>query len=267
MADKRLFLIKLGLLPLLSLAMALALTACDGLKPAAYKAIDISGAEYAQDLNLPDTDGRVRHIADFKGKVTVVFFGFTQCPDVCPTTMLELAAVKKAMGADGDRVQGVFVSVDPERDTPEVLKTYVANFSPDFVALRGSLDDAVGFGKLMGDRRLQQDMQARFDRHQANLAVGAVRDGDDADGGRSLVDQLVQVGVAGHAQAFSGRDVCAPQIVWGDNDRILHSSGAELLGNVIANAETIVTENMGHCPMLERHAETAAHYLKFQAVG
>lgn len=103
-----------------------------------FKAIDITGADYAQDFALPDTTGQVRRLADFKGKVTVLFFGYTQCPDVCPTTMLELAEVRKAMGADGQRVQGVFVTVDPERDTPEVLKAYVSNFSPDFVALRGT---------------------------------------------------------------------------------------------------------------------------------
>ncbi|MDP1937669.1 MAG: SCO family protein [Hylemonella sp.] len=143
MAVSRRFLIAAGLAPLLGLA----LSACDSAKPSAYKAIDITGAEYAQDLNLSDTEGRVRHIADFKGKLTVVFFGFTQCPDVCPTTMLELAAVKKAMGADGERVQGVFVSIDPERDTPEVLKAYVANFSTDFIALRGSLDETKAIAK------------------------------------------------------------------------------------------------------------------------
>jgi protein SCO1 len=72
--------------------------------------------------------------------VVVVFFGFTQCPDVCPTTMAELAQVKKRLGADGARVTGIFVTVDPERDTPELLKAYVGNFDPDFVALRGSLE-------------------------------------------------------------------------------------------------------------------------------
>jgi protein SCO1 len=106
-----------------------------------YKGIDITGADYARDFDLPDTEGQRRKLADFKGKVTVVFFGFTQCPDVCPTTMLELAEVKKALGADGNKVQGIFISVDPERDTPPVLKAYIQNFSPDFVALRGSLDE------------------------------------------------------------------------------------------------------------------------------
>ena len=106
-----------------------------------FNGIDITGAEYARALDLPDTSGQMRHLADFKGKVTVVFFGYTQCPDVCPTTMLELAEVRKALGADGARVQGVFVTIDPDRDTPEVLGAYVGNFSPDFVALRGTPDE------------------------------------------------------------------------------------------------------------------------------
>jgi protein SCO1/2 len=121
------------------------LTACDrgdnAVQPPAeaFKAIDITGADYAQELNLPDANGKARTLADFKGKVVVVFFGYTQCPDVCPTTMLELAAVKKALGADGARVQGIFVTVDPERDTPELLRAYVDNFGSDFVALRGTV--------------------------------------------------------------------------------------------------------------------------------
>ncbi len=114
---------------------------------AAFKGIDITGAEYAKAFDLPDTDGKRRSLTDFKGKVTVVFFGFTQCPDVCPTTMLELAEVKKAMGADGAKVQGVFISVDPERDTPELLKAYVSNFNPDFVALRGTLEETKATAK------------------------------------------------------------------------------------------------------------------------
>ena len=104
---------------------------------AAFKAVDITGADYAQALNLPDAEGRMRSLAEFKGKVAVVFFGFTQCPDVCPTTMAELAAVKQSLGAAGADVQGIFVSIDPARDTPEILKAYVGNFGADFVALRG----------------------------------------------------------------------------------------------------------------------------------
>jgi len=89
----------------------------------------------------------MRHLSDFKGKIAVVFFGYTQCPDVCPTTMLELAEAKKALGADGAKVVGIFVTVDPERDTPAVLKAYVANFSPDFIALRGTPDEVKAAAK------------------------------------------------------------------------------------------------------------------------
>lgn len=113
------------------------LSACSKSTPQ-FRAVDITGADYARDLPMPDQHGQMRSLADFKGKVVVVFFGFTQCPDVCPTTLQELVEVKKLLGKDGDKVQGVFVTVDPERDTPEVLKAYMANFDPGFVALRGS---------------------------------------------------------------------------------------------------------------------------------
>jgi protein SCO1/2 len=128
-------------------ACALALTGCDrlglgGTKPA-FQAVDITGAQYARELSLPDADGRPRTLAEFKGQVVVVFFGFTQCPDVCPTTLGELAEAKRALGADGARVRGVFVSVDPERDTPEILRAYVAAFDPGFVALRGTAEQTL----------------------------------------------------------------------------------------------------------------------------
>ena len=113
----------------------LGLTACMDPK-AAFKGVDITGADYAKELNLPDQNGQLRKIKDFSGKLVVVFFGYTQCPDVCPTTMQELAEVKRLLGADGDKLQAVFVTVDPERDTTELLKAYVENFDPSFVALR-----------------------------------------------------------------------------------------------------------------------------------
>ena len=116
-------------------ASVLALTGCSEPK-AAFKGVDITGADYAKELNLPDQNGQVRKIKDFSGKLVVVFFGYTQCPDVCPTTMQELAEVKRLLGADGDKLQAVFVTVDPERDTTELLKAYVENFDPSFVALR-----------------------------------------------------------------------------------------------------------------------------------
>ncbi|MCC7151903.1 MAG: SCO family protein [Rubrivivax sp.] len=117
-----------------------------GGKPA-FQGVDITGADYAQELALHDGDGRPRNLAEFKGKVCVIFFGYTQCPDVCPTTLAEVAQARKLLGADGARVQGIFVSLDPERDTPEVLKAYVANFGPDFVGLRGSADETSAAAK------------------------------------------------------------------------------------------------------------------------
>jgi protein SCO1/2 len=128
--------------PILLLCAALSLLAgCDklNLSPAnrtSYQGVDITGADYR--YALPDQNGQPRTPDDFKGKVTVVFFGYTQCPDVCPTTMAELAEVKKSLGKDGERLQAVFISVDPERDTPQVLKSYIGSFDPAFVALRGT---------------------------------------------------------------------------------------------------------------------------------
>jgi protein SCO1 len=112
-----------------------------------FKSVDLTGAEYARELNLTDTEGRQRSIKDFAGKVVVVFFGFTQCPDVCPTSMAEVAEAKKLLGAQGDKLQGVFVSIDPERDTPEILKAYMANFDPTFVALRGTAEQTAAAAK------------------------------------------------------------------------------------------------------------------------
>ena len=111
-----------------------ALAGCSNDKPS-FVSIDVTGADYAKDFELTDHNGKLRHLADFSGKVVVMFFGYTQCPDVCPTSMSELAAVKKALGADGERLQGLFVTVDPQRDTPEVLKAYMENFDPSFLAL------------------------------------------------------------------------------------------------------------------------------------
>lgn len=134
------------------LGAAALLAGCDKLtdmtaKSAGFKAVDITGAEYGRSLSLPDQSGKVRTLADFKGKVTVLFFGYTQCPDVCPTTMAELAQVKKALGPDGERVQGVFITVDPERDTPELLKAYMGSFDPSFIALRGTPEQTAATAK------------------------------------------------------------------------------------------------------------------------
>ncbi|OWQ46256.1 SCO family protein [Roseateles noduli] len=126
-----------------AISAATLLAGCDKLgfssaPKASFQGVDLTGAAYARGFSLPDQNGKTRTLEDFKGKVVVVFFGFTQCPDVCPTTLAELAQVKKALGPDGDKVQGVFVTVDPERDKPELLKAYLESFDPGFVALRGT---------------------------------------------------------------------------------------------------------------------------------
>ncbi|WP_048441409.1 SCO family protein [Caenimonas sp. SL110] len=114
---------------------------------AQFKSIDLTGADYAKDFQLPDHNGQVRTLKDFKGKIVVLFFGYTQCPDVCPTTMAELAQAKGLLGPDGEKIQGILVTVDPERDTPEVLKAYMANFDPTFLALRGTPEQVVATTK------------------------------------------------------------------------------------------------------------------------
>ena len=105
-----------------------------------FASIDITGADYATGFQLTDHNGQQRTLADFKGKVVVVFFGYTQCPDVCPTSLGELAEAKRLLGADGVKLQGLFISVDPARDTPQVMKEYMASFDPSFLALYTTAD-------------------------------------------------------------------------------------------------------------------------------
>ena len=128
-------------------AFAASLAAACSESKTRFNAIDLSGADYAQDFRMPDAEGRMRSLGEFKGQVVAVFFGFTQCPDVCPTTLAELAEAKKQLGARGEKVQVVFVTVDPERDTPEVLKAYVANFDARAIALRGSPEQVAQMAK------------------------------------------------------------------------------------------------------------------------
>lgn len=128
------------------LATAGSFTGCTESKPQ-FKAIDLTGADYGRDFQLTDHNGQARSLKDFRGKLVVLFFGYTQCPDVCPTTMAEVAEAKKLMGPDGDKVQALFVTVDPQRDTPEVLKSYMVNFDPSFLALRGSPEELAATAK------------------------------------------------------------------------------------------------------------------------
>lgn len=128
-------LLRLFVRTLILSAMAIALTAC-GPKPS-FKNIDITGGTaFGKDFSLLDPDGKMRTLADFKGKVVVMFFGYTQCPDVCPTTLTEMQQVMTLMGPQADKVQVLFVTVDPERDTAAILKQYVPAFDPRFLGLR-----------------------------------------------------------------------------------------------------------------------------------
>lgn len=116
-----------------------ALLACDRASAPQQKfgTVDITGGSWGQDFHLTDHNGQQRKIADFKGKAVVLFFGYTNCPDVCPTTMVKLASVMEKLGKDSERVQGLMVTLDPKRDTAEVLKKYVPAFHPTFLGLVG----------------------------------------------------------------------------------------------------------------------------------
>lgn len=113
----------------------------------AFKLTDVTGANFAKELHLTDHNGKPRTLADFKGKVVAVFFGFTHCPDACPATLAEMAQAVRELGPDGDQVQVLFVTVDPERDTAEVLRQYVPSFHPGFLGLYGDLDATARMAK------------------------------------------------------------------------------------------------------------------------
>jgi protein SCO1/2 len=127
-------------------AAALALSACKPApEPPAFLATDITGAAFARDFRLTDHNGQTRTLADFRGKVVAVFFGYTHCPDVCPTTLSDFAAALQQLGPLAERVQVIFVTVDPERDTPDMLRAFVPAFNPSFL---GTYTDAASLAKL-----------------------------------------------------------------------------------------------------------------------
>ena len=144
--DKRAALRALGAAVLVS-TTTFVLTACKDESKPKFQGVDVTGAEYAKDIPLQDVNGQRRSLKDFSGKVVAVFFGYTQCPDVCPTTLQEFVEVKQALGADGNKLQAIFVSLDPERDTPQVLKAYLANFDESFVGLHGTPDEIAAVAK------------------------------------------------------------------------------------------------------------------------
>lgn len=120
-------------------AAGLALAGCQ--RSEGFKAMDVTGADFGKKLELADPDGRKRTLADFQGKTVLLFFGFTQCPDVCPTALTRATEVRTQLGADAQRLQVLFVTVDPARDTPPVLREYMAAFDPGYIGLRGTDDE------------------------------------------------------------------------------------------------------------------------------
>jgi protein SCO1/2 len=120
---------------------ALTLAGCQPTpQPPAFRATDITGAEFARDFRLIDHNGQTRTLADFRGKAVALFFGYTHCPDVCPTTLSDFAAALQQLGSQADRVQVIFVTVDPERDTPELLREFVPAFNPGFLGMYSDPD-------------------------------------------------------------------------------------------------------------------------------
>ena len=135
-----------ALLKISAVCAALALSGCTPSTPT-FQNTDITGADFGKNFTLTDHTGKTRSLSDYQGKVALIFFGFTQCPDVCPTTLAELSEVMKKLGSDADRVQVLFITVDPERDTQTVLGQYVPAFDPRFVGLTGSVEQIAAVAK------------------------------------------------------------------------------------------------------------------------
>ncbi|MBI4753896.1 MAG: SCO family protein [Betaproteobacteria bacterium] len=144
-------------LPLYALLTALVLAACSQGNAPRFNATDITGVDYGKNFALTDHNGQPRTLADFRGKVVTLFFGYTQCPDVCPTSLAMMAETLRQIGPDAGRVQVLFVSVDPERDTPELLRNYLPAFNPGFLGLHG---DAATIAALARDFKVFYQKQA-----------------------------------------------------------------------------------------------------------
>ena len=126
--------------------LALLLAACQP-PNGGFRTTDVTGAAFGRDFGLSDHNGNPRQLSDFHGKAVVLFFGFTNCPDVCPTTLAELAAARRNLGAAGERVQVLLITVDPQRDTPQLLSRYVTAFDPSFLGLTGTPEQVAEVAK------------------------------------------------------------------------------------------------------------------------
>lgn len=148
----------------LLLMTVFALGACSKKQPVSYVATDISGASYARDFHLTDHNGKARTLADFRGKVVAIFFGYTHCPDVCPTTLSDFAMAMKRLGKDAEKVQVIFVTVDPERDTPALLAQYVPAFHSSFLGMYSNPATTAMLAKefKIFYQKQPEDMQGRY---------------------------------------------------------------------------------------------------------
>ncbi len=133
--------------PILTATLAVALLAGCTEAPKKFNAMDVTGADWGKNYSMPDLSGKTVSPADFQGKVTALFFGFMYCPDACPTHLTKMGELKKLLGKDADKLQLVFITVDPERDTPEKLKQYLQSFDPTVVGLRGTLSETEAVAK------------------------------------------------------------------------------------------------------------------------
>jgi protein SCO1 len=151
--------------------LSVLISACNDTAKPVFLSTDITGANFGADFKLADQFGTLRTLADFKGKVVVIFFGYTSCPDACPATMANIAAALHKLGKDAKRVQVLFVTIDPEHDTPELLKQYVSSFDPSFLGLWG---DAETTKKTAGEFKAfyQKQMAAKPAHHSVDHSTG-----------------------------------------------------------------------------------------------
>lgn len=184
----------------------LALAACE--RTSEFHGMDISDVNWGRDFDLMDHTGRRRRLADFRGQAVMLFFGFTHCPDACPTAMTEMAQVVDRLGPDGKRVQVLFITVDPERDTAEVLAKYVPAFHPSFIGLRGSPEETA---------RVAQDFKVHF---------GLNRDATGADAKRYTVDHSAPIFIydtAGKLRLLVGSSSRSVEHMTSDVKRLLEA--------------------------------------------
>ena len=148
------------------------LAGCGNTVKPTFISTDITGAEFGRGFKLADHTGEIRSLGDFKGKAIVLFFGYTHCPDICPATMGELAAAMQKLGKDAARVQVLFVTVDPERDTPALLKEYLSAFNPTFLGLSG---DALATKAIANEFKIvyQKQMGTSADHHTMDHSAGS----------------------------------------------------------------------------------------------